>query len=177
MPPVPSPPGSPSGPLDVVVGLGANLGDRRASLHQAVRALRALGEVTHLSFVYESAPIGPPQPDFLNAAARLRARLAPLDLLERLLEIERMAGRERRERWGPRTLDLDVLWIGGRSISLPNLVVPHPELCRRAFALLPLLDVAPEAVDPTSGKSYASALAGLDASGVRRAAPERFDFS
>jgi len=175
MPPAPSQEGSPPGPIDVVVGLGANLGDRRATLHEAVRSLRGLGEAT-LSFVYESAAVGPPQPDFLNAAVRLTSALEPLELLDRLLEIERMAGRERRERWGPRTLDLDMLWISGRSISLPNLVVPHPELGRRAFALLPLLDVAPDAVDPASGKSYASVLAALNASGVRRATPESFDF-
>jgi 2-amino-4-hydroxy-6-hydroxymethyldihydropteridine diphosphokinase len=177
MPPPVSSPGSPPQSFDVVVGLGANLGDRRATLHAAARSLQALGEDVRLSFVYESAPVGPPQPDFLNAAVRLSTTFPPLDLLEKLLAIERMAGRERRERWGPRTLDLDLLWIRGRSVALPGLVVPHPELCRRAFALLPLLDVAPDAADPTSGISYAIVLARANASGVRRATPERFDFS
>jgi 2-amino-4-hydroxy-6-hydroxymethyldihydropteridine diphosphokinase len=162
---------------DVVVGLGSNLGDRRSTLHMAVRALAELGSVTKLSHLYESAPVGPPQPDFLNAAARLVTALSPADLLERLLEIERSAGRERRVRWGPRTLDLDILWIRGRCVVSPLLTVPHPELCRRAFALVPLLDVAPDAVDPTTGVPYANGLSKVDASGIRRAQPETFDLS
>lgn len=168
---------SPDSLIDVVIGLGANLGDRRGTLHAAARALSALGAVSRYSFLYESAPVGPPQPDYLNAAVRLSTELAPSVLLTRLLDIERAAGRERRVRWGPRTLDLDVLWIRGRCIVSPELTVPHPELRQRAFALLPLLDVAPDAVDPTTGTPYASLLAALDVSGVRRAQPESFDLS
>ncbi|MGC4091466.1 MAG: 2-amino-4-hydroxy-6-hydroxymethyldihydropteridine diphosphokinase [Polyangiaceae bacterium] len=164
-----------SGPIDVVVGLGSNLGDRRATLHDAVRAQRALGSVSALSYLYESAPVGPPQPDFLNAALRLTTELSPAALLTALLEIERLAGRERRVRWGPRTLDLDILWINGRAVSSAELQVPHPELELRPFALLPLLDVAPDAKHPTTSFAYGEVLRQLDVSGVRRASPASFD--
>ncbi|MFZ5891707.1 MAG: 2-amino-4-hydroxy-6-hydroxymethyldihydropteridine diphosphokinase [Myxococcota bacterium] len=168
--------GTPGTAIDVVVGLGSNLGDRRATLHAAVRAIEGCATLRKLSFLYETAPLGPAQPDYLNAAVALTTELSPSELLARLLDIERSLGRERRVRWGPRTIDLDILWIRGRRISLPQLVVPHPELQHRPFALLPLLDVAPDAVDPVTGVAYSTVLAGLDASGVRRAAPEIFDF-
>lgn len=155
-------------PIDVVVGLGSNLGDRIETLRRAVQAIGELGEVRAVSHLYETPPLGPPQPDFVNAAVRLHTALAPGELLGRLLEIERLAGRERRVRWGPRTLDLDILWIEGRRIVEPELVVPHAELQKRAFALLPLLDVAPDAVDPTTGTAYRECLSGVDVSRVRR---------
>lgn len=153
--------------IDVVLGIGSNLGDRLETLRLAVRALGELGAVRAVSRVYETPPVGPPQPDFLNAAVRMVTPLAPRELLRSLLDIERAAGRERRVRWGPRTLDLDILWVLGRSIVEPDLTVPHVELRRRAFALLPLLDVAPEAVDPVTGTTYREYLRQLDASGVR----------
>ena len=176
---MPSPPSTLIGPdpLDVVVGLGSNLGDRHATLNQAARAVAALGELRALSTLYDTAPLGPAQPDFLNAALRLVTQLTPPELLAALLEIERAAGRERRERWGPRTLDLDVLWIHGRAVSSPELTVPHPELTKRAFALGPLIDVAPDAVDPTTGAAYANIFARLDTTEMRRASPDRFDSS
>jgi 2-amino-4-hydroxy-6-hydroxymethyldihydropteridine diphosphokinase len=155
---------------DCVIGLGANLGDRAATLGAAVQALIHLGTFVAVSSVYETDPVGPPQPSFLNAAVRLRVALPPESLLVELLRIESAAGRERRERWGPRTLDLDILWIQGVVCQSPALTVPHPELCSRAFALVPLLDVAPEAADPTTGSAYRSVLAGLETASVRRAA-------
>ena len=163
----PSP--SPS-PIDVVVGLGSNLGDRIETLRRAVHELGELGELRALSHTYETPPLGPPQPDFLNAAVRLHTHLTPRELLERLLEIERGAGRERRVRWGPRTLDLDILWILGRCVAEPDLIVPHSELQNRAFALLPLLDVAPDAIDPATGIAYRELVMHMDVSGVRRGA-------
>lgn len=135
--------------LDVVVGLGTNLGDREATLRSAVEALRSLseGDVV-VSALYETAPVGPPQPHYLNAAVRLRTWLAPEALLDALLDVERSHGRIRRERWGPRTLDLDVLFALEDGAPLEHrserLVVPHPHLEERSFALAPLLDVMPE---------------------------------
>jgi len=158
----------PSQQTDSVVGLGANLGDRRATLAWAARECGRLGDLSAISSLYETLPVdGPEQPDFLNAAVRLLTNLAPNALLARLLEIERLAGRERSTRWGPRTLDLDILWMGQLDITAPGLVIPHPRLACRPFALVPLLEVAPRAAHPRTGALYSDALAGLDARGVR----------
>ena len=153
--------------LDCVLGLGSNLGQRLTYLRAAVRQLQPHAQITALSAVYESDAIGPAQPDYLNAAVRLSTRLAPGQLLALALEIERTAGRVRLERWGPRTLDLDLLFITGHTVDQPGLVVPHRELAQRAFALLPLLDVMPEAHDPHSGRSYSELCSLLDRTGVR----------
>ena len=150
-----------------VIGLGANLGDRRSSLRAAVLALGAHGRVLGLSHLYETPAMGPPQPDYLNAALLLESRLAPRALLGKLLEVEQAHGRERRERWGPRTLDLDLLCSPGQALDEPGLTLPHPELERRVFALTPLLDVMPDARAERSGASYQSMLATLDQSSVR----------
>jgi 2-amino-4-hydroxy-6-hydroxymethyldihydropteridine diphosphokinase len=147
--------------VDAVIGLGSNLGDRRGTLAKAAAEIRALGEVTAVSSLYETAPVGPPQPMFLNAAVALSTRLDPPGLLAALLAIERRLGRVRRERWGPRSIDLDILWIAGVVFDAAELKVPHPELRGRAFALCPLLDVAPLAADPRDGKSYRAILAEL----------------
>jgi 2-amino-4-hydroxy-6-hydroxymethyldihydropteridine diphosphokinase len=160
-------------PHDVVVGLGANLGDRRATLEQAARGLGDLGRLITTSYLYETAPVGPPQPDCLNAAARMTFDGGLLELLERLLVLERAAGRERRVRWGPRTLDLDILWVRGETMQTSELTVPHSGLSVRPFALIPLLDVAPDATDPRSGVAYADVLARLDAASVRRTSSDR----
>ncbi|MCC6215865.1 MAG: 2-amino-4-hydroxy-6-hydroxymethyldihydropteridine diphosphokinase [Polyangiaceae bacterium] len=157
--------------LDAVIGLGSNLGDRRATLQSAARAVAALGTLLGASPTYESRAVGPPQPDYLNAAVRLRAVIEPPALLELLLGIERDHGRERRERWGPRTLDLDLLWIDALAVRTARLVVPHPCLLERPFALRPLLDVAPDARDPASGERYADRLATLGEAGLRRHSP------
>jgi len=151
-----------------VIGLGANLGDRLAMLRSAVVALGAHGRVTRVSSVYLTAAVGPPQPDYLNAAVLLQCGLSPRALLAELLEIERRHGRERRERWGPRTLDLDLLLSPGLSVEEPGLTVPHPELSRRAFALVPLLEVLPDARDEHSGAAYADVLRVLGRTSVRR---------
>jgi 2-amino-4-hydroxy-6-hydroxymethyldihydropteridine diphosphokinase len=151
-----------------VIGLGANLGDRLATLKSAVLALQAHGLVRAVSGLYESAAVGPPQRDFLNAAVLLDSVLAPGQLLSQLLGIERAHGRERRERWGPRTLDLDLLFSPSLLISEPGLTLPHPELTRRRFALAPLLDVASDACDPHSGQRYVDLAGALGPQGVRR---------
>jgi 2-amino-4-hydroxy-6-hydroxymethyldihydropteridine diphosphokinase len=157
--------------VECVIGLGSNLGARRKLLEDAVAGCSRLGQLLAISWLYETDPVGPPQPLYLNAALLLRTELSPERLLDGLLELERAAGRERRERWGPRRLDLDLLWIAGRTIATDRLVVPHPELRERAFALAPLLDVAPLAAEPASGVFYASLMAGLAASSVRRIEP------
>jgi 2-amino-4-hydroxy-6-hydroxymethyldihydropteridine diphosphokinase len=136
-------------PYHACLGLGANLGDRIATLRAAVAALRRTHGIVveETARVYDTAPIGPEQPRYLNSAVRVSVSLEPLDLLDAILEIERAYGRDRsREtRFGPRTLDLDVLYIVGAELSHPRLTVPHPRLVDRAFALAPLLDVMPEA--------------------------------
>jgi 2-amino-4-hydroxy-6-hydroxymethyldihydropteridine diphosphokinase len=152
--------------LDAVIGLGANLGDRRATLSLAAKELEALGSVAARSALYETEPVGPPQPRYLNAAVLLRTELSAEALLEALLAIEKKLGRVRRERWGPRAIDLDILWLDGAVHRSPALTVPHPSLRERVFALRPLLDVAPAARDPADGVAYAAVLTSLDAGGV-----------
>ena len=146
------------------IGLGSNLGDRRATLESALARLQGLAgiEVTAVSSAYETSPVGPvPQADFLNAAAELRTSLEPRPLLEALLSTERDHGRRRRQRWGPRSLDLDLLLMGDRRVEEPGLTIPHPQLAFRRFVLVPLLEIAPDLVHPVSGEKLAGILAGL----------------
>jgi 2-amino-4-hydroxy-6-hydroxymethyldihydropteridine diphosphokinase len=130
--------------MDAVVALGSNLGSREALLRLAEWALDAAPRVSvgARSRLYRTDPVGPPQPDYLNAALALTTDASPRALLETLLAVEARLGRVRGERWGPRTLDLDLL-VCGRRVDEPDLTVPHPRLRERAFALAPLLDVAP----------------------------------
>jgi len=143
----------------VVVGLGSNLGDRLRHLQNAHRALdRAPYSVQATSRIFETEPVGPPQPHYLNAALRLQTGAPLVELLSLIHGIERAEGRERRERWGPRTLDIDILWAKGETVDEPGLVVPHPHLLDRAFALAPLLDVL--AVAPAGYSARLAALGG-----------------
>jgi 2-amino-4-hydroxy-6-hydroxymethyldihydropteridine diphosphokinase len=142
--------------LKAVVGLGANLGDRAAMLREAARRVGEHARVLASSPVYETAPVGgPPQGDYLNAAMLVEWDGEAEALLDALLAIERTLGRERRVRWEARTIDLDVLWIEGVALQGGRLEVPHPRLTERAFAMTPLLDVAPDAIDPRTGRSFA----------------------
>ena len=130
------------------VGLGSNLGEREATLWKALEGLGATEgiEVLAISSFRETEPVGVvDQPRFVNAAAALETSLSPRELLERLLDVERSLGRDRavEERWGPRTLDLDLLLYGGETIDEPGLEVPHPRLVERAFVLEPLLELDP----------------------------------
>lgn len=146
--------------MRAVIGIGANLGDRLATMREAAAAIARIPDTTVLaaSSVYETAPVGGvPQGDFYNAAMAVECTLSPVALLEALLGIERGLGRNRSTgdvRWGPRTIDLDVLWIEGVVLDDPRLVVPHPRLTERAFALVPLLEVAPHAVDSRTGTPF-----------------------
>lgn len=129
----------------VLLGLGSNLGDRVALLRTAVAALG--DEVTATSDVYETAPVGgPDQGPFLNLVVVLETERSAAELLARAQELEADAERVRIERWGPRTLDVDILWIDGETVDQPDLVVPHPRMFERAFVLVPLSDVAPDLV-------------------------------
>ena len=126
-----------------VIGIGSNLGVREQNLVRAVEQIARLAALDALSRVYETLPLGPPQPDYLNAAVRVRSALAPEAFLEGLLSIEAAMGRVRDVRWGPRVVDLDILWSAAPHASA-RLQIPHAELSSRTFALAPLLDVAPE---------------------------------
>ena len=144
-----------------VLGLGSNLGDRARHLHAAVIALAATPGITVLGVapLYESPPFGgPEQGDYLNSAVLIDSTLPPRDLLSVALSVEQREGRIREEgtRWGPRTLDVDLLWIEGAIVDEAGLVVPHPGLPDRVFALRPLLDLVPDARDPRSGAPYAT---------------------
>lgn len=134
--------------VSAYIGLGANLGDARAALQAAVRALQALdgGGALTVSSLYRSAPIDSSGPDYLNAVACLPTRLSAPDLLRNLQHIENDAGRERPYRNAPRTLDLDLLLYGDASIESPALTVPHPRMHQRAFVLHPLAELAPQRV-------------------------------
>ena len=132
------------------LGLGSNLGDRLGNLQAAVDGLdEAAGvRVMASSRVWETAPVGPPQPDYLNAVLRVETELPPADLLAACRRVEHDLGRVRRERWGARTIDVDVLLYDARTVDEPDLVVPHPRLTERAFVVLPLLELDPDPVLP-----------------------------
>jgi len=131
------------------IGVGSNLGDRLAHLDAALRGLRAVSSVVAISSVYETAPVGgPDQGPYLNAAVLIETARTPTGLLRELLLIERARDRVRDARWGPRTLDLDLLLFDRMSVDVTGLTVPHPEIRNRRFVLEPLNEVWPEAVMP-----------------------------
>ena len=127
-----------------LLALGSNLGDRWANLCDAVAGLP---DVVAVSEVYETAPVGgPDQGPYLNCVVRLETELDARALLDAAREREQAAARRRGVRWGPRTLDVDVLWVDGQTVHEPDLEVPHPRMFERAFVLVPLRDVAPDLV-------------------------------
>lgn len=148
----------------VYIGLGANLGDREATLRRAIALLSAETEVevVAVSTLRETDPVGIiEQPRFLNGAVAAETTLGPQALLETLLRIERELGRVRSERWGPRTLDLDLLVYGDEIVDEPGLRVPHPRVHERRFALEPLAELDPALVVPERGV-VSELLAALD---------------
>ena len=129
------------------LGLGSNIGDRRRHLRDAVAAIP---DVVAISRVYETAPVGgPEQGAYLNIVVQLETDRSPRELLEICRAREAAAQRVRTVRWGPRTLDVDVLWVDGHEVDEPDLVVPHPRMFERAFVLMPLRDVAPDLIPPS----------------------------
>jgi 2-amino-4-hydroxy-6-hydroxymethyldihydropteridine diphosphokinase len=154
------------------IGLGSNLGDRLANLQRAVDLLDLRDGVAVLrsSRVYETDPVGPPQPDYLNAVIEVATSLPADALLGACLAVESELGRVRAERWGPRVIDLDLLSYGRESIEEPGLSVPHPRMHQRLFVLAPLLELDPDPALP-GGRTIASVRLGTGLSGVRPAAP------
>lgn len=157
-------------PARAVFALGSNLGDRAATLQGAVDALADAPGITPVAVspVYETAPVGgPPQPSYLNAVLVVDTVLAPEVLLDRARATEDAFGRVRGERWGARTLDVDLLVVGDQVRADPDLTLPHPRAQERAFVLLPWCDVAPQDELPGYGR-VADLAAAADRAGVRR---------
>jgi 2-amino-4-hydroxy-6-hydroxymethyldihydropteridine diphosphokinase len=150
------------------IALGSNIGDSRAILD---RAMGILAEISGISLKvqsswYKTAPVGPPQPDYINGCALLEVALTPQELLAVILDVEKQFGRVRQERWGPRTLDIDIILFDDIIMETPNLEIPHPRMRERAFVLVPLAEIAPDWIEPVSGFAIAQLLLGLDCSGV-----------
>lgn len=154
----------------VYIGLGSNEGDREGFLLGALKALSSIDAVAVLgrSSLYESAPVGPEQPRYLNAVVALDCELSPARLLGILKQIETDLGRRKGMKWGPRKIDLDILLWGRRVVADPNLQIPHLELHKRRFALEPLAELAPDAVHPLVGEQIDRLLAKLGQQDVVR---------
>ena len=150
--------------MKTYIGLGANLGEREAQIRLALDDLARLpaSRLVRASSLYDSEPVGDQdQPNFLNAVAELETELTARQLLWNLLLIERRLGRTRTRRWGPRTIDLDLLLFGPLVVDEPDLQVPHPELTRRSFVLVPLVELDPLLVHPVTGETLLSHLTSL----------------
>jgi 2-amino-4-hydroxy-6-hydroxymethyldihydropteridine diphosphokinase len=151
------------------VALGSNIGDRLATLQRAVELLDAKPaiDVVRSSRVYETEPVGPPQPPYLNAVIEVRTDLEPRDLLKECLAVEGELGRVRTERWGPRTVDIDVLTYDDRQIDEPDLEIPHPRMHERAFVLIPLSDLTADPALPGRRRLHDVRLSPAATFGVR----------
>lgn len=159
---------APTNSIPVAIALGSNLGDSLAILEDALKTLDQTPGIVlkfHSSW-YKTAPVGPPQPDYLNGCAALEVQLTPEALLQALLDIERQFGRVRQEKWGARTLDLDLLLYADLILDTPNLKIPHPRMRERAFVLVPLAEIAADWLEPISRQTIGQLLEGVDCSGV-----------
>jgi 2-amino-4-hydroxy-6-hydroxymethyldihydropteridine diphosphokinase len=156
------------------LALGSNIGDKTANLRAALEAIAALPgtRLIATSSIFHTPPWGKTDQDwFANAALEIETGLGPTALLDAVLAIEIGFGRERRERWGPRVIDIDVLAYGDITLNTPTLTLPHPAMAKRAFVLLPLQEIAPDF--KVRGQSIPALLAGLDQSGIAPIAPLR----
>jgi 2-amino-4-hydroxy-6-hydroxymethyldihydropteridine diphosphokinase len=145
---------------EVVLSLGSNLGDREGSLRAALEALSGELDIAAVSSLYETDPIGvTDQPAFLNLAVAGRTSKSPEDLLVAVKRIEAAVGRRPTFRWGPRVVDIDIVLYGDEIVRTPALTIPHKELARRAFVLVPMAEIVPNRVHPESGKTVARLLA------------------
>ena len=160
---------------DVYISFGSNIGDRFAHINQALHLLLEADGVTRLqlSSLYETEPVGNRNQDwFLNGVVAIETHILPHPFLEFLKAIEKRIGREHRPRWGPREIDLDLLILGNQCVDTPDLTVPHPEMHRRRFVLVPFVEIAPDVVHPILGKKVHILLSELtDAKIVQRVAP------
>jgi 2-amino-4-hydroxy-6-hydroxymethyldihydropteridine diphosphokinase len=152
------------------IALGSNLGNSLETLESALTALAKTPEilVKAQSPWYQTKAVGPPQPDYLNGCAILQTNHAPMGLLNLLLKIEQQFGRVRQARNAPRTLDLDLLLFNDIVLNEPELEIPHPRMTERAFVLVPLADIAPNWIEPISGKAIAKLVQAVDCSGVQQ---------
>lgn len=158
----------------VLIGLGSNLGDRTANLRRALEWLPPVARVEQISRVYETAPWGiTDQPLFLNQAARVRTKLSPGDLLSHLKNIEREIGRQPGLRFGPRLIDLDILFYDDLVCEQDGLTIPHPRLAERAFVLVPLCEIAPDFMHPLLGLTVAQLADQIEKEGISLYEPPR----
>lgn len=158
----------------VFLGLGGNLGDPQAAMAAGLRMIDSddRTDVVAVSSLYRTPPWGKTdQPDFINAAAELRTARDPRDLLLLCLEVERALKRVRRERWGPRLIDIDMLLYGERVVQETSLDIPHPRMLERAFVLVPLAEIAPDL--KIAGHPLSQHLRSIDTSGIARLPSER----
>ena len=157
----------------IYIGMGSNLADPAEQLRSAIQALAQLPDsrFAGVSAYYQSDSLLPGQPRYTNAVAAIDSELEPLDLLDALQAIEIDQGRERHERWGPRTLDLDILLFGDRLIDTPRLKVPHYHMQARPFVLYPLAELAPATLTLADGRSLAQLLAECPFVGLERLPP------
>jgi 2-amino-4-hydroxy-6-hydroxymethyldihydropteridine diphosphokinase len=151
------------------IALGSNLGNSQQTLEEALQTLDKIEgiKLKKYSSWYQTAPIGPEQPDYINGCALLEVDLEPLQLLKTLLKIEDQFGRVRQERWGARTLDLDLILYGNLILNTPDLIIPHPRMNERAFVLIPLGEIAPNLIDPQSNLTIFQLLEKVDKTGVK----------
>ena len=156
--------------MEAAIGLGSNLGESDRILESALESLAAEPgiQLVARSHWYQTVAIGPPQPDYLNGCALLQVSLSPPALLQVLIKVEAQFGRVRRVRWGPRSLDLDLLWYDQLCLETPTLQIPHPRMRERAFVLVPLAEIAPDWIDPVSGKAIAQLVETVDWTGIRQ---------